>query len=86
MKKFNCKICNKIIEFNGDYWHCNPKIYKKNVFNKTMKKTAEEVWKRDQEKIDFIKSIDCELLIIWENDYKKNKNEIIKQCQRFINE
>ena len=35
---------NKIVEINGDFWHCNPKIYDKNYYNKMINMTAEDKW------------------------------------------
>jgi hypothetical protein len=32
---------NRMIEFFGDYWHCNPKIYDKTYIRKKRKATAE---------------------------------------------
>ena len=46
---------NKIIEFQGDYWHCNPKLYKGNFYNKVKQKTASEIWKYDKEKAECAK-------------------------------
>jgi hypothetical protein len=40
----------KIIEYHGDYWHCNPEKYEETFVNKHSKYTAKEIWKRDEEK------------------------------------
>lgn len=76
---------NKIIEYNGDYWHCNPKIYNKDFYNKSRKLLASDIWKRDTDKIT--KAIDAgyDVLIIWENQYKSNSKDIINKCIEFIN-
>lgn len=74
----------KVIEFNGDYWHCNPKYYNSNYFHKYLQKYAFEVWEKDKIKIDSISKIGYDVLIIWESDYKNNKEEIIKKCINFI--
>jgi hypothetical protein len=82
---FVLKNYKKVIEFNGDYWHCNPKIYKEDFFNKNKQMFAKEIWKRDEEKIENIQQRGFETLIIWEYDYKNNKEEIIQRCIDFIN-
>ena len=73
---FSCN--NKIIEFYGDYFHGNPDLYKldKIIGSKYKHFTAEEIWKRDRERIQLIKDRGYDILIIWENEYKKNKEEI----------
>jgi len=75
----------KVIEYNGDYWHCNPKIYDKNFFNKNKKMSSEEIWEYDKIKIDSIVKEGYEVLVIWESDYKENKELAIQKCINFIN-
>jgi len=73
---------NLIIEYNGDYWHCNPKVYKENYYHKIKSKTAKEIWVYDKIKVDFIKNENYNIEILWEKDYKLNpkiiKNILIK--------
>ena len=75
---------NKIIEFNGDYWHCNPKIYNPDYYHKMLKCTANEVWERNQVKINHAKSEGYSVLIVWENDFMKDADSVIKQCLDYI--
>ena len=44
---------NKIIEYNGDYWHANPTIYEETHSFKRNKKvmTAKDIWQKDQNKL-----------------------------------
>lgn len=70
---------NLAIEFNGDYWHMNPLRFGPNDIHKTHKKMAKDVWKRDQQKIDACKSRGIELIVIWESDWKKSKDEIVQK-------
>ena len=58
---------NLIIECYGDYWHCNPDIYKEDFYNKSLKLTAGEIWDRDSIRISLLKSFGYEVNIIWEN-------------------
>jgi len=73
--KYICDIyikeLNLIIEFNGDYWHCNPKKYDENYFHPHKKKTAKEIWEEDKLRVDNIKSYGYYLVIIWECDFEK---------------
>lgn len=58
---------NEIIECFGDYWHCNPKKYKEDYYNKRVKKTAKEIWMADEERINVIEKLGYKVKIIWEN-------------------
>jgi len=72
-KLFDFYIPNKnlLIEFNGDYWHCNPKIYKSDYINKKKGMTAKELWEYDKQKTILGESKGFIVLTIWEYDYKE---------------
>lgn len=76
---------NKIIEFNGDFWHANPEKYNKDFINPFSKKTAFEVWKRDEHRIAIAKLNGYDVKIIWESHYKQNKNKILQECIEWLN-
>ena len=59
----------EIIEFQGDYWHCNPEKYKNSFYHPMKKMTAEEIWEYDENKKNL--AIDNGYIIsyIWEKDY-----------------
>ena len=67
----------KVIEFNGDLYHANPSLFNENdcpnPFNKKL--TAKEIWEYDKQKLDHIKSLGYQVLIIWESNYRQNKDE-----------
>jgi len=86
---FFIKETGKIIEFYGDYWHANPLIYEPNEFinyPQKQRKKAKDIWKHDELRINAIKRMPYikDILIIWEHDYRKNKNDIIKKCKQFL--
>lgn len=87
---FYDKTKNIIIEFLGDYWHANPKMFSKNdvlLFQKDNKRcTVEEVWKNDSiRKSLLIEKMENPIYIeIWENQYRSDKektiNDILRNC------
>jgi len=80
----------KIIEYNGDQYHANPKIYEKNdtphPYHKDKNWTAEKIWEKDASKIELAKSSGFEVLTIWDSEYRKNPQQTIEKCIKFINE
>ena len=82
---YDLTIGNKIIEFNGDYWHMNPDNYDENDYNKTKKMTSNEIWQYDLDKIKLAESHGYDALTIWESDYRNNPKETIQKCVNFIN-
>jgi G:T-mismatch repair DNA endonuclease (very short patch repair protein) len=60
---------NLIIEFNGDYWHCNPLKYNGDYFHPHKKKTAKDIWNEDKIRVDKIKEYGYTLEVIWESDF-----------------
>ena len=76
---------DKLIEFNGDYWHANPIFYGPKSFIKAKNKKAEEIWEYDKIKIQTANDQGYKVLIIWEYDYNNNKEAIINKCIEFLN-
>ena len=59
---------NLLIEIHGDYWHANPKLYKKNQLNKTQLHNI----KNDKYKEKLAKENGFRLAVIWEHNLVKN--------------
>lgn len=76
----------KIIEFNGDIYHGNPQIFNESDRPNPYKKqfTAKELWDFDKNKKIIAESEGFDELIIWENEYKQNKQEVINKCKKFL--
>ena len=74
----------KIIEYNGDFWHCNPTIYSADFVNPRTKMLAKDKWATDTVKLQHARDSGYEVLVIWESDFIKNKEDIIKKCIQFL--
>lgn len=75
---FDGKYKNILIEFNGNYWHCNPSIYNESYFHTVKEKTAREIWEYDKFKQDIVGK-DYKKFIIWESEL----NDTDKIFERF---
>jgi hypothetical protein len=62
---------NTVYEFNGDYWHGNPKKYNWNDINKINKKTFLELYLDTLNKEQLLINAGYNIISIWESDYKK---------------
>jgi len=71
---------NTVIEFYGDYWHCNPKYYKPDYWHDQIKMTASEKWDSDKKRINYLKECGYDTIIVWEDDWTNNKEQVIKEC------
>ena len=77
----------KIIEFNGDVFHGNPKLFDKNDRpNPYSNEKAWFIWARDKGKMSIAKKHGFDTFVIWESDWRKNKDEVIKQIKEFYGE
>ena len=67
----NIKLC---IEYNGDFWHANPKIYKcdeyPNPYNKKL--SASDIWEHDRIKNNIMIESGYKVFVIWESEYNFN--------------
>ena len=79
---------NILIEFNGDYWHGNPKIYNEDkIFSRhgyELKIT--DIWNNDKRKKEFAEQLGYTVITIWEQDYRNNPDDIIDYCYNIIKE
>lgn len=82
---FDFEYNHKLIEFNGDYWHCNPKYYNEDFYNKSKQLFAKDVWKYDELKKQCAIKNGYDILIIWEDEYNENPHETLKKCIEFLN-
>lgn len=91
MVDFYIKPQNKIIEFFGDYWHCHESLFpdETQLIETPTKsiKTVKDKRIYDNERIKFLKEKVGEnnVLVVWESEYRKNKEYIIEKCVNFIN-
>lgn len=85
-KKYCYDFCyqNKIIEFNGDRWHCNPKMYNYNYTN-PKHKPAPQVWVNDDNKRKLAINRGYDIFVIWESDWVNNKEQVLEDVKKFIN-
>lgn len=74
----------RIIEFNGDFWHGNPTLYKSNDYNPVLNKSYEEIKKYDNFKSLIAFNAGYSILTIWESDYLQNHDDVIIKCKDFI--
>ena len=74
----------KVIEFNGDFWHANPELYEKNdgIFSKT----AENIWEYDKRKKQEMADRGYDVRIVWEGEYKKNKEKVLNELKGWWND
>lgn len=79
---------NKIIEYNGDQYHANPKTYNSDDYPHPYRKykgyTSNDIWEYDRNKIKIAENNGYEVLIIWDSEYKKNKELTIQKCINFL--
>jgi len=76
---FYIKDINTVVEFYGDFWHRNPIFY-----NDEISKTIRE---KDENRIKSIqKKFGSKVIIIWENDYRNNKDLVILDVEQKIKE
>lgn len=78
---------NKVIEYYGDFWHANPNKFKEDNFiiNPFSKETVKQVREKDNQRIKEIEKLGYKVLIVWEDDYLKNKLKVLNKCRVFLN-
>ena len=75
----------KVIEFNGDYWHCNPSKYDENFIHPLLNLDAGTIWENENKKLEWIRRRNYKVLVIWESEYRKEPKQVLQKCIDFIN-
>lgn len=73
------KEINQIIEFNGTYWHADPRFYDENYYVKRKQKTSKQIWQEDQKRLKDLEEMGYKIKVIWEYDYKTNKDIVLTE-------
>lgn len=74
---------DKIIEFFGDYWHGNPKKY--SADSQLFHGPAYQTWESDAKRIQEFHDAGFKTLIVWEDDYRQEKETVLEKCKQFLN-
>lgn len=71
-----------IVEINGDYVHANPSIYEEDeqIRLRGSSYLARDKWKSDRKKIETLKSIGYDVIVIWESDDLQERLEEISEA------
>ena len=73
----------KIIEFHGDYWHCNPVKYSANYVHPHSGCTAKELWHRDYLKIKTATDRGFQVKIVWWSEFENSPQQVIEECVKW---
>lgn len=71
-----------VVEFNGDYWHCNPLTYSGSFFHPKKRKTAEEIWRTDAERTHVLSQKGYRVFSVWENEYCRDKRGVLDRLTK----
>lgn len=84
--RMNVDLCHYekkiVIEFNGDAFHCNPKVWKKDQYSTLIKMTAGEKWKKDISRYAILRKFGYKVIIVWESNWKASQ----EKCLNLIKE
>jgi hypothetical protein len=75
----------KIIEFHGDYWHCNPIKYNSEYVITQNGMTAKQIWERDNLKRQAALDRGFQIMVVWHSDFEARPDQIIEECVTWWN-
>jgi len=68
-----------VLEYNGSYWHCDPRLYPSDYWHSRKKQHAWQIWEKDAKKKRIAENKGYFYLAIWEDDLQRMTDEQIKQ-------
>lgn len=73
-----------VLEFYGDYYHCNPRTYHPEFYNTTTHKTAAEQWQYDRRRFAAIRKAGYRVLVVWEDDWRQDPKKVLGRVRLFL--
>ncbi|ASV44136.1 hypothetical protein PBI_SCTP2_121 [Salicola phage SCTP-2] len=64
---------NTVYQFHGDYWHGNPDVYDQNRTHGHRNVTYRELYENTKRIDNEIEGYGYNLVIMWENDYRRQR-------------
>lgn len=85
--KLDFTLGDKVIEFFGDYWHSNPTKYAADYkFTQASTPcTASDIWAADEQRLVWLGELGYEVMVVWEDEFRRNPDAIIAKCLEFLN-
>ena len=78
----NLKI---VVEYNGDFWHCNPNKWKADEYNSTIRMTAGEKWTKDRARKAQLRKMGYTLIVVWESDWQTDALKQLSKIKEIVN-
>ena len=89
ISKCNVDECNEdlkiIVEYNGDAYHCNPRMYTSEYYSNLIKMYAWEKWQKDRNRYMFLRKLGYIVVVVWESDWISNKSRIVESIKNICN-
>jgi hypothetical protein len=74
----------KIVEYNGSFWHADPKLFKKDEIHSIFNVPCSEIWENDKTREDMLTKLGYKCIIVWSQDVKQNLLQEIERVRAFL--
>jgi len=74
-----------IIEYSGDFWHANPRLYQPDDYIEVLKMTAKEKWTKDRKRRFALRKCGFEVMVIWETEWKNARQKVFEKLKTLKN-
>jgi hypothetical protein len=78
------ELSKVVIEYYGDIWHANPKLYELDEYIHLIRKTASEKWESDYQRNIKLKNLGYKVIIIWESEWQYCRNMVMDKIKPYL--
>ena len=86
---YNCDLVFEdlqlIVEYFGDFWHCNPAKWSPDRINPRTKMSAQDRWNLDEKKINHLRTLGYQVKVVWESEWKSHPDVVIQEIVNAAN-
>jgi hypothetical protein len=73
-----------VIEFYGNFWHANPKMYKSgDTIHHSL--SAQDIWDRDALRLSKFEELGFWTFVVWEDEYKQDPEMVLRKFDSILN-
>lgn len=85
--KLDYALNDKVIEFNGDYWHANPALYSADdmiLRSGGKRELVKDIWDREAKRTTALVKQGFKVHVVWESDYREDPEKVVAECVNFL--
>lgn len=71
-----------VLEFFGDFWHCNPRYYSEDFVHPVVGRRAASIRREDEGRLSLLRQMGYTPVRVWESDWREDPQTVLEEIER----